>query len=169
MADPAEVRGMLIDTEVGTDVDSRIGNRLEFQWTPSEVRNSVRINWSNQEIPGRSHPIMQYSSTGQQTWSLSLLFDGDATDPTFVADRARWIKSLCYPQYKDRRGQLQRPPHVCLLVYGQWLNVKVVVTAYEATYGPLYMPDTLYPLNGKIDVELTEFVRQGIDYRRVRR
>src|SRR4051794_18296147 len=78
------------------------GESIDAQFNPSDLEESLEVNWARLVVPGLSHQPLQYVHTGNDKFTPELYFD--AHDPTTDLERIqhvrRFLQSLCYP----RRG-----------------------------------------------------------------
>ena len=49
-------------------------DRLQFQWFPEEISDSVQPNWEAVDVLGRSEPFQNYSNTSAREFTLDLEF-----------------------------------------------------------------------------------------------
>lgn len=123
-----------------------------FQWNPESIQDSLQVGWSEKQIPGGSHALMQWSGNGGRTISFDVIlsrhmryeedftigsmpvgaipakadFRRDVVKKYNVEIRAAiaYLRSYCYPEYETQgKVGLSIPPPICLLtVPGTQLN-----------------------------------------------
>lgn len=83
------------------DVNTK-GYQIPILWSPTSVSESVNASFDQQNIPGRSAPVISYSYTGARQVSISFTVTADYLPPGFssVADYCNCIKALEYPKYE---------------------------------------------------------------------
>ena len=94
------------------DVNTK-GYQIPILWSPTSVSESVNASFDQQNIPGRSAPVISYSYTGARQVSISFTVTADYLPPGFssVADYCNCIKALEYPKYE---GQIVTSPNSSL-------------------------------------------------------
>lgn len=94
------------------DVNNK-GYQIPILWSPTSVSESVNASFDQQNIPGRSSPVISYSYTGARQVSISFIVTTDYLPPGFnsVADYCNCIKALEYPKYE---GQIVTSPNSSL-------------------------------------------------------
>lgn len=137
--------------------DLRTNDFLEFDFFSGDgsVSDSVSPQWESIPIIGRSVPLKSYSSTGPRTIGLNLAFvssafqyDSSSDAEKVVYNRVNFLRSLAYPSYD---GDFATPPSYCLVVVGQFIKVKAVMTSCDVTWKTL-MSLTGYPLYADVNV-----------------
>lgn len=103
---PAYILNKAIDVNVK-------GYQIPILWSPTSVSESVNASFDQQNIPGRSAPVISYSYTGARQVSISFTVTADYLPPGFssVADYCNCIKALEYPKYE---GQIVTSPNSSL-------------------------------------------------------
>jgi hypothetical protein len=130
----------LISDSAGIFLASDPTQGVRFQLWPEDITDIKSVNWAPIEVIGRSEPIMTYHSSSSQQFSFTLMFassidQADQETPEKVRDRVNFLKSLAYP-IKTRAGFTTFPP-VVLLIVGDLINSRCVVTSVEANWrGP---------------------------------
>lgn len=94
------------------DVNTK-GYQIPILWSPTSVSESVNASFDQQNIPGRSSPVISYSYTGARQVSISFIVTTDYLPAGFgsVADYCNCIKALEYPKYE---GQIVTSPNSSL-------------------------------------------------------
>lgn len=168
MSDPRiiEKQCQLIDTETN--------EALTFQMMPDGISDSKSVNWNNIEIIGRSHPVLGFASSGARTISLPLTFFAlngggigphrteDQTSIDTVSKNLKFLLSLAYPDYS--KGVM--PPHRCVLVLGEQVNMICVVADVNITYRSLWKDGK--PVYAEASVTLIEADPYPITYSKIR-
>lgn len=103
---PAYILNKTIDVNVK-------GYQIPILWSPTSVSESVNASFDQQNIPGRSSPVISYSYTGARQVSISFTVTADYLPAGFssVADYCNCIKALEYPKYE---GQIVTSPNSSL-------------------------------------------------------
>lgn len=130
--------------------------RLDVQFNPASVDDSVRVEWIKQKIPGLSHRKYQYDYTDNQRVNLELIFDsffdGDVTP---LAEAKKFIQSLCYLKADGSSPRfLALWPGFFSLVCVIDGEVKTRTTRFNSVGQPTYITITL-PLAEIRDTRMT--------------
>ena len=151
-------------------VGDEIGDILNFQWRPKEIKREVTSTWASFNPPGHSNDRLQDGGGGPRFYTLVLDFfryDGDAPKD-YVDRRWRWLESLTCQQYDDN-GQVTRgKPHV-QFVFGDFINVECVVEGKLSVSFKIFDPSTGYPMHATIELTLREFREDALTISELRR
>ncbi len=149
-----EQSGFLLDVETG--------ERLMFQFNPSEIVDDKSTAYATVRIPGMSHPRYQFVAGEPRKISFQIkLFKGP------VAKNVAWLRSLCYPEHAGT--MLKNAPHKVMLVYGDlYPGVVGILKQVKARYLGLFDRDSLLPQQAEVDIAFEEVVDRSIDFSEVR-
>lgn len=152
--DQKELAGYLVDVDTG--------ERLEFQYNPSEITDEKGTDYAAIKIPGLSHPRYQYVAGEARRISLRIgLFKGP------VKQQVHWLRSLLYPEHAGT--MLKNAPHRVLLIFGDlYPGVTCIVRQVRARYFGLFDRDNLLPQQAEVELTLEEFVSESVDWKQVR-
>ena len=152
--DQKELAGYLVDVDTG--------ERLQFQYNPSEITDEKGTDYAAIKIPGMSHPRYQYVAGEARRISLRIgLFKGP------VKQQVHWLAIAALP--RARRYDAQDAPHRVLLIFGDlYPSVTCIVRQVRARYFNLFDRDTLLPQQAEVDLTLEEFVDESVEWRSVR-
>jgi hypothetical protein len=150
----------------GFIVDTQTNERLEFQYNPIELTDSIASGWVKQKAPGSTHPRLQWSGGGERSWSFKLQLFRESTDDEEVMKRVSWLQSLMYPKYDDS-GQLERGPAICKFVFGKLYSTQVIVDKCDVKYYKLFTP-ALLPLLADVDLRLVEYEPEARSFDQIR-
>jgi hypothetical protein len=157
--------GHLVDLTAKANGEAR--DRLDFQWQPLELKNTVGVKWAENDVPGFSHRRMQYVGGGAQLWQFKLQFFQIDEDEGWARDKINWLKSFLFGEY-DENGKLVAGPRHLLLVWGDFLSVEGVLKApFVPTYS-LFQPVSKLPRMAEVDVTIEEFVSTSRSFSDVR-
>lgn len=106
-----------------------------------QVGYGKNVNWSSNDILGRSVPIFGYQSSGPTTFDLTIpifgsIQKGDGRNTKHVKEACDWFHSLTYPDYGTATGStasgagtsfLLQPPHKVLLTLAEWKTMICIV------------------------------------------
>lgn len=121
--------------------DLETGTTFYFHAMPDDGINVDKsVNWSANNIQGRSSPIQGYSDSNPTTISLNVpifssIEQGDGRTVFNVKTACDFFLSLAYPDYQG----IIKPPHKCMLVAGspnQFFNWTVVCQSVGVSYLP---------------------------------
>lgn len=142
-------------------------DRLELQFQPQELKNTVGIKWAENEVPGFSHRRLQAVGGGPQLWHFKLQFFQIDADEDWASNKLRWLKSFLFSAYDENGRQIAGPRHL-LLVWGDFFSVEVVLKdPFEPSYS-LFNPVSKKPRMAEVDITVEEFVTESVDFRDVR-
>lgn len=118
---------------------------IEIPCWPESVRDSTSASWS-QEMTTYQHyePKNTYKSSGPRTVSCSFkihraMWDGNQ-DSGDTEKLIAYMESACYPDYET---QASEPPR-SLLIVGNSIRIKGIMTSFEKTYQGPIGPDNCY-------------------------
>lgn len=131
-------------TTLGYLRDTITGERIDFQFNPSDLPVKVSASWTEHEAPGSSHRRRHFKSTSGRSESMSLTFIRRNADGSDVDALRKRLESLPFPDYAPN-GRLQRGPHPILLVFGGMRSLRVLVTEVSLAHGPWFHPETTAP------------------------
>lgn len=106
--------------------------------SPTGLGESISASYDQQIVPGRSAPVISYTSTGARSLSFSMRVNIDMLPAEYGKDLNTFIsriKSLMYPDYSNGLGII-KPPH-CLVVIGK-IKLDGVCTSFSVSYQDLY-------------------------------
>ena len=143
-------------------VDLETGERLAFQFNPSEITDEKSTAYAAIRIPGMSHPRYQFIAGEPRRVSFQIqLFKGP------VKQNVAWLQSLCYPEHAG--SMLQNTPHKVMLVYGDlYPDLIGVVRQVKARYFDLFDRDNLLPQRAEVDIAIEEVVERSVDFSEIR-
>ena len=98
----------------GALVDSETADRITFDFNPESFEDNKSTDFAEINIPGMSHPRLQFTNGSSRTLSFSVSLHYGATDD--VPKAIRMLQSWLYPEYEG--GHLKKPPAKLLLIFG---------------------------------------------------
>lgn len=134
---------------------------------PTSMGYSKNVNWSSNDIIGRSSPIYGYQSSGSTGFNLTIPLHGpiEASDERkveHVKEACDWFHSLTYPDYGGdelpRNGGLQilRPPHRVLVTLANWKSMVCIVMNVSIDAGDVWDVRTGLPTMATVTITLQE-------------
>ena len=164
-----------------------ITRKFTFQFYPESVSVSVSVNYAAKDIPGLSHPLQQWTSTGGRTISYDALFSRDIRPQEDLGlvgavvnpqdpDNVPWnmdprygvarLQSFVFPTYSEIDGvQVATPPPVLFMVLeGMDLGtggdpVYALLTSVNVEYQRLF-PNGV-PRRVRVSLEFVEVIQIG--------
>lgn len=153
---------MQIET-AGALVDTETGDRVTFDLNPESFEDSKSNEIAEIQIPGMSHPRLQFAHGGSRTLSFTLFLHYGATDD--VPKAIRLLQAWLYPEYEG--GRLKKAPAKLMLVFGDtwpdevWLMQSCNVKRQRFT-------KELECSFAEVSVELVEYIEKSRDTNEVK-
>ena len=114
----------------GALVDSETADRITFDFNPESFEDNKSTDFAEINIPGMSHPRLQFTNRSSRTLSFSVSLHYGATDD--VPKAIRMLQSWLYPEYEG--GHLKKPPAKLLLIFGDtWPDELWVMSSCNIT------------------------------------
>ena len=148
MAASNPVKGMIVDIETG--------DKVEFQYNPPEISDSQGANWVEINVPGMSHPRVQFTSGGVRELSFTVEFSEEN-----VKKKVNFLQSLVYPEHAG--SLLKNAPHKALFVFGTLYNLVCILRSVKARYHGNFTQQ-LEPKQASIDLVLHEFTEKSVNF-----
>ncbi|WP_428263675.1 peptidoglycan-binding protein [Haliangium sp.] len=127
----APVRGLMCNL--------RTGESMPLLLNPTELREQVRVNYSRLQVPGLSHEVLQFQSTGNTSLPVEFYVDkffartvSVEQDPD-ILDFKRFLQALTVPSGGAQDIAAGGPPRA-LFVWPGLVSVTCVVTSLEFRY-----------------------------------
>ena len=119
-------------------VNLTTGEPMECLFNPTQLAEKVQVNWNRLAIPGMSHQLLQFQSTGNRQlggveFYLDRLFAADQPTPIDIMDFRAFLRALTVPPAGTQDVLATAPPRV-LLVWPKVLTVEAVVSDLEFQY-----------------------------------
>jgi hypothetical protein len=176
-------------TPIASDGIPLLGSQLFFPFYPDSVEESIQINYVDQDIPGLSHPLKQWTSNGGRTISFELMLSRDILPKTDLPglvglvvnpqspENKQWnvdirvfvkkLKAFGYPTYQESDGVTfaLAPPVLRLELGGMALGrgsedaVYVVMTSCDVTYERSF--ENGVPRRARVRTEFAEVIQVG--------
>ncbi len=145
------------DTEKkGALVDSDNATRIDFNINPESFQDNKSLNLSEINIPGMSHPRLQFANGSSRVLSFSLFLHYGATKD--VPNAIKILQSWLYPEYEN--GKLTKTPPKLLLVFGDtWADEKWILRSCNITRQRF--DKDLKCILAEISIELIEYIEDS--------
>ena len=111
---------------------------IDCLFNPTQLTEKVQVNWNRLAVPGLSHQVLQYQSTGNRELSsvefyLDRLFASEQPgDPDILEFRA-FLRALTVPP-GETEGVIATAPPRTLFVWPEVLVTEAVLTSVEFQY-----------------------------------
>jgi hypothetical protein len=109
------------------------GESIECLFNPSQLSEKVQVNWNRLSVPGLSHQVLQYQSTGnRQIGGVEFYLDRffasrQPGDPDILQFRS-FLRALTVPP-----AAMLAPPRT-LIIWPKVITVETVLTDLEFQY-----------------------------------
>lgn len=151
----------------GALVDFETGDRMEWDLNPETFSDSDSTQFASLNVPGMSHPRIQFSAGGERTLSFVLpLHYGALRGSRTVAQSVDLLRSWQYGDYDNTF--LTAAPHRLLVCFGdRWRDEKWVMTQCNIEY--VRFDKEGVPLYAQAEISLTEYIETSRSREEVRR
>ena len=119
-------------------VNVESGESMECLFNPTQLAEKVQVNWNRLAVPGLSHQVLQFQSTGNRTLAgvefyLDRFFAREQPgQPDIMAFRS-FVRALMVPPAGTEGVMATAPPRT-LFIWPQVTTVETVVTEAEFHY-----------------------------------
>lgn len=143
--------------------------RFEFQHNPEaqELEFGHKAHFGEKNPKGSSHATLHYKHSDSDEFTLKLFWSRRELDASDVVQAERRLVSLTLGDYSDD-GRLQNGPHPQRLVFGDYLNKRVIVKAVKIKPGPAFDATTLRPWESWITITFKEIPEADVSREDVR-
>lgn len=155
--------GLVISPTRMSIANLKTGDVLEAQFNPTEVQESLSVNYNELSVLGLSHQPTQYQSTGNQSFDFELAFfafDARGNRLDDIAYARRFLQSLCYSS-RGAGDVLGGAPPRALFLWPALASLVCTVRSLQTTFQQFNVLD--YPVRWNTKVKLVE-VRDGRIY-----
>jgi hypothetical protein len=123
-------RCFLINVETAESIDCL--------FNPTQISEKVQVNWNLVTVPGLSHQLLQFQSTGNRQLSgvefyLDRFFAKEQSDDADILDFRGFLRALTVPP-KGADGVPATAPPRTLFVWPTVLSIETVLTDVEFQY-----------------------------------
>jgi hypothetical protein len=123
-------RCFLINVETAESIDCL--------FNPTQISEKVQVNWNRVTVPGLSHQLLQFQSTGNRQLSgvefyLDRFFAKEQSEDADILDFRGFIRALTVPP-KGADGVPATAPPRTLFVWPTVLSIETVLTDVEFEY-----------------------------------
>ena len=119
-------------------VNVETGESIECLFNPTQLAEKVQVNWNRLTVPGLSHQVLQYQSTGNRElrgveFYLDRVFAAEQPGDVDIMDFRAFLRALTVPPEATEGVAATAPPRT-LLVWPGVLTVEAVLTSVEFQY-----------------------------------
>lgn len=119
-------------------VNAVTGESIECLFNPTQLTEKVQVNWNRLAIPGLSHQVLQFQSTGNRQLSgvefyLDRFFAAEQPGDVDILEFRSFLRALTVPPEGTEDVASTAPPRV-LVIWPEVLTVEAVVTDVEFQY-----------------------------------
>lgn len=123
-------RCFLINVETAESIDCL--------FNPTQISEKVQVNWNRVTVPGLSHQLLQFQSTGNRQLSgvefyLDRFFATEQSDDADILDFRGFLRALTVPPQGVDGVPATAPPRT-LFVWPSVLSIETVLTDLEFQY-----------------------------------
>lgn len=104
-------------------IDYETQEKIELQYNPKEWQDNRTVNYAEHNIPGISHPVLQFVNGGDRIFEAEIFLNSmyDKNAPYI----AHWIRARTYPERVNRI--LTYAPHRVLFIYPNAISILGVI------------------------------------------
>jgi hypothetical protein len=150
-------------------IDVENNERVTLTLNPDSVYDSKDVNLASIQVPGMSHPRLQFVGGGERIVQFTAeLYYGAYDSNTASFEALRMLQSFVYPEHGGT--MLKRAPHRLYIDWGdlytqndqQWVLRRIMARS------TIFHSETLAPLATSVDLEFVEYVEESIDFDTIR-
>lgn len=139
--------------------DMSSGESIEAQFNPTELEESLEVNWARQTVPGLSHQPLQFVNTGNLKFTVELQFVAQsAAELEHALAARRFLQSLCYPRRSATNIAGGGPPRV-LFVWPTFIALTSVIVSLSFKYARFNLAGAPVGFTAKLGLEEIRDVR----------
>jgi hypothetical protein len=130
---------------------------MECLFNPTQLSEKVQVNWNRLQVPGLSHQVLQFQSTGNRQLSgvefyLDRLFALQQPGEPDILEFRSFIRALTVPP-PATQGVIETAPSRALIIWPNVLTVETVVTDVEFQYRQLAVDGTVLVYTATVGFE----------------
>lgn len=119
-------------------VNVETAESMECLFNPTQLAEKVQVNWNRVSVPGLSHQLLQFQSTGNRQvpgveFYLDRFFAREQGNDTNILDFRAFLRALTVPP-KAAAGVPATSPPRALVVWPEVLSIETVLTDLEFQY-----------------------------------
>lgn len=114
-----------------TLVNVTTGEAFECHFNPTELVEKLAVNWNRLSVPGLSHQVLQFQSTGnRELGGVEFYLDRTLPGAPNLQDFQAFLRALTVPP-ATTEGVAQTAPPRCLLIWPGVMTIEAVLTHVE--------------------------------------
>lgn len=107
------------------------GEAIECRFNPSELVEKVAVNWNRLSVPGLSHQVLQFQSTGnRELCGVEFYLDRTLPGAPNLLNFQAFLRALTVPPAATE-GVAQTAPPRCLFLWPGVMTIETVLTSVE--------------------------------------
>ena len=123
------------------------GESMECLFNPTQLSEKVQVNWNRLAVPGLSHQVLQFQSTGNRQLSgvefyLDRFFAAEQPGDPDILEFRSFLRALTVPPAGTEDVAGTAPPRV-LVIWPNVITVEAIVTDVELQYRQLALDGTV--------------------------
>jgi len=120
---------------------------MECLFNPTQISEKLQVNWNRLSVPGLSHQVLQFQSTGNRQLSgvefyLDRFFAAEQPGSPDIMEFRAFIRSLTVPP-EGTEGVVDTAPPRTLFIWPEVVTVETVVTDVEFQYRQIAVDGTV--------------------------
>ena len=122
-------------------VNVTTGESMECLFNPTQLSEKIQVNWNRLSVPGLSHQVLQFQSTGNRQLSgvefyLDRFFAAEQPGDVDILEFRSFVRALTVPP-EGTEGVADTAPPRTLFIWPEVLTVETVVASVEFQYRQL--------------------------------
>lgn len=102
--------------------------RISAQFNPSQLEETLSVEWARLKPPGLSHEKLHYDHTANLKIKFDLIFDAmEAGDTTPMSEARKFLQSVCYAQ-KGAQNVAEGEPARVLFFWPNLMSLTCVIS-----------------------------------------
>ena len=122
-------------------VNVTTGESMECLFNPTQLSEKIQVNWNRLSVPGLSHQVLQFQSTGNRQLSgvefyLDRFFAAEQPGDVDILEFRSFVRALTVPP-EGTEGVSDTAPPRTLFIWPEVITVETVVADVEFQYRQL--------------------------------
>lgn len=143
---------------------------MDCLFNPTQLSEKVQVNWNRVTVPGMSHQLLQFQSTGNRQLSgvefyLDKYFAAEQPGSKDILDFRAFLRSLTVPP-KGTEGVPATSPPRTLFIWPGVITIETVLTDLEFQYKQFGIDGSLLVYTATASFEEILDMRVGAEDRR---
>jgi hypothetical protein len=147
------------------------GESIECLFNPTELSEKVQVNWNRVGVPGLSHQLLQYQSTGNRQLAgvefyLDKFFAEEQPRDVDILEFRGFLRALTVPP-ASADGVIGTAPPRVLFIWPEVVTIETILTELEFRYrqfasdGSLLVYTATVTFEEMLDVRVTSEERRS--------